>query len=261
MNLQMANHIYDEMRTDDSSSISNQLFEIIVAVIVTGVLVWSGYYLFNPGTFPIRQVRIEGEFKHLSTSSLQNLVRNEVRGGFFNIDVTAVRQALIAEPWVKDVSVHRIWPDSLQVFVTEQVAVAQWNNNGLLNRSGTLFEPEKSSFPENLPVLKGPEGTQEYMMSKYADLLEKLESLGLQVFVLELDNRRAWSFQTYNNIRVVLGRENFDERVTRFVDLVTESLGGKFNEIDVIDMRYPNGFAVRWKQATGVEVIEGTGAL
>ena len=260
MNLQMANELYGDMQKEATTSVVGKSIEFFIAVLITGAIVWAGYYVFDPGTLPIKQVRIEGEFRNLSTIALQDLVRNEVKGGFFNIDVAAVRRALLAEPWVRDVSVHRVWSDSLQVFVTEQVAMARWNDSGLLNKSGELFVPDKNTFPTDLPVLRGPDGTQEMMMNKYFDLYKKLEPLVLKITVLQLDDRRAWSFETENGLRVVLGRKDFEERVTRFVDLMPVSLDTKLNDVQMIDMRYPNGFAVRWRQVD-TEVQGETGAL
>lgn len=261
MYMQMANRIYNDVGSEtETSAASNKSGELLIAFLITSVLAFSGYYLFDPGTLPIRQVRIEGEFRNLSTSSLQELVSNKVKGGFFNIDVSKIRNALLTEPWVRDVSVHRVWPDSLQVFVTEQIAVARWKDFGLLNRSGVLFVPDKSTFPDDLPVLSGPENSQEMMTKKYFDLKKQLDPLAMQIKLLQLDDRRAWSFETNTGLKVVLGRNDFDERLERFVDLIPVSLGDKWNEVEMIDMRYPNGFAVRWKQAD-VEVIQETGAL
>lgn len=235
-------------------------YELIFAVMFAAFLVWAGFYLLNPATLPIKQVRIEGEFRNLSTTSLQDLARPKVTGGFFNIDVSAVRNTLLAEPWVRDVSVHRVWPDSLQVFVTEQVAVARWKDNGLLNRSSELFIPDRASFPSGLPVLDGPEGSQAMMMDKYFYLQKQLEPLAIQVSVLRLDDRRAWMFETTEGLLVVIGRKDFEERVTRFVELIPGNLGTRIQEAEMIDMRYPNGFSVRWKKGA-TEILPESGVL
>lgn len=222
--------------------------ELLATLFFTGLLVWFGSYLVNPGTLPIRQVRIEGEFRNLSTTALEELVKDRVTGGFFNVDVGAVRDILLTEPWVKDVSVHRVWPDSLLVYVTEQDAVAYWKDSGLLNKSGVLFRPDKKSYPKNLPLLDGPPGTQAQLMNRYLYLQSMLDTVNMKISVLKMNDRRAWMFETANGLKVVLGRKDFNERVARFVDLVTVSLGEKIQETELVDMRYPNGFAIRWRK-------------
>jgi len=235
-------------------------YELIFAVMFTAFLVWAGFYLLNPATLPIKQVRIEGEFRNLSTTALQDLARPKVTGGFFNIDVSAVRNTLLTEPWVRDVSVHRVWPDSLQVFVTEQVAVARWKDTGLLNRSSQLFIPDRASIPSGLPVLDGPEGSQAMMLEKYFYLQNHLAPLAIQVSILRLDERRAWMFESTEGLLVVIGRKDFDERVTRFVELIPGNLGAKIHDAEMIDMRYPNGFSVRWKEGA-TEILPESGVL
>ncbi|HSR62192.1 MAG TPA: cell division protein FtsQ/DivIB [Gammaproteobacteria bacterium] len=245
MNSQVMN---EQLPAGYNRSGGGRFYELLVALLVTAMLVWFGYYLLDPTTLPIRQVRVEGEFRHLSTTGLQDLVRNRVRGGFFNINVKAVRDAVLIEPWVKSVSVHRVWPDGLQVFVKEQIAAARWRDSALLNRNGELFTPDKDTFPDGLPLLSGPEGTHSLVMDRYLFLEEQMSRVGLSVRQLYMDDRRAWSLELGNGLSVVLGRKEFKQRVTRFVEVIPARFGEKLDEAVKIDMRYTNGFAVRWKK-------------
>ncbi len=261
MNTRGTSELNNELKEGEVQIASVQtatLYEVIFAVLITALMLWIGYYLINPTTLPIKQVRIEGEFRNLSTSALQELVSNKVRGGFFNINVTTVRNVVLTEPWVRDVSVHRVWPDGLQVFVSEQTAVARWKDTGLLNKSGEFFAPEKTTFPMDLPILTGPEGTQAIMMEKCLYLQRLLLPFDVRLTELYLNDRRSWLFQLNNGLRVVLGRKDFDNRAARFIDLVPIALGSKLYEAEQIDMRYPNGFAVRWKEGgTGIQEQSG----
>ena len=92
----------------DRSDHNNNLVGGLIAVLVVTVIVTGFVWMMKPATLPIRQVHIEGKFLRLETKRLQELVTDKVRGGFFNIDVAAIRNVFVALPWVKDVSVHRI---------------------------------------------------------------------------------------------------------------------------------------------------------
>lgn len=236
----------------DHSAHANSLLGGLMAVLVTTVIVAGSLWMMKPTTLPIKQVHIEGEFLRLDTNRMQELVSDKVRGGFFNINVAAIRNTLIALPWVKEVSVHRIWPDGLRVVVNEQTAVVKWNETGLLNDQGHYFAPEKDSFPNGLPVLEGPEDSQELLL-KRLKLLKQF--YGLSVVRLRLNERRAWQFQLDNGLSVVLGRKDFESRIDRFVHVVIKNMGEKLSQAREIDMRYTNGFAVRWKQRA-IENIE-----
>ena len=238
----------------DHSVHANDLIGGLMAVLVTTVIIAGSLWVMKPATLPIKQVYIEGEFQRLDTNRMQELVSDKVRGGFFNIDVTAIRNTLVALPWVKEVSVHRIWPDGLRLVVNEQTAVVRWNETGLLNDQGHYFAPEKDSFPHGLSVLEGPEDSQKLLLERFK-LLKQF--YGLSIVRLRLNERRAWQFELDNGLSVVLGRKDFESRLDRFVYMVINNLGEKLSQAEEIDMRYTNGFAVRWKQRAIEKIDNG----
>ncbi len=61
----------------------SKLIGSVLVLIFILMMVWGGMTLSNPDTLPIKQVRIEGDFTHLSPVDLQLLVTDKVRGGFF----------------------------------------------------------------------------------------------------------------------------------------------------------------------------------
>jgi len=224
-------------RSDHSNNLVGGLMAVLVVTVIVTVFVW----MMKPATLPIRQVHIEGEFLRLDTLRLQELVTDKVRGGFFNIDVAAIRNVLIALPWVNDVSVHRVWPDGLRVIVNEQTAVVRWNGTGLLNDHGHYFSPEKDSFPRGLPLLEGPEESKELLLERFKLLKQ---TYGLPVVHLQMNQRRAWKFELKNGLSVVLGRRDFENRIERFVNVVINNLGEKSSQAREIDMRYTNGLNI-----------------
>jgi cell division protein FtsQ len=233
----------------DRSHVRGSSFFGITFVLISIVLfVWGGMYLSHPDTLPIKQVRVEGDFTQLSPVDLQLLVTDKVRGGFFNLDVDAVRLALLDEPWVSEVTVKRIWPDALRVIVIEQVPVVRWKESGLLNSSGEYFAPDYETIPKDLPKLSGPTGTEVKVLNKFNLMQERTRVLGFNIASVSLNERRAWSFQLNNGIKVVLGRRDFEERLNRFLTLIPTTISGRIEQTESIDMRYTNGFSIRWKK-------------
>ena len=227
---------------------SSRLVGSLLALALLASLIWGGMYLSNPDTMPIKQVRIEGDFTRLSPVDLQLMVTDKVRGGFFSLDVDAVRDALLNEPWVNQVTVQRIWPDALRVIVTEQLPAVRWKEKGLLNIEGSYFEPDISTIPIELPLLSGPSGSEVMLLETFNTMQQQVKSVGYSIVYLSLDERRAWSFMLSNGIKVVLGRRDFDERFFRFLNLIPTTLSGRVEKTDTIDMRYTNGFSIKWKK-------------
>ncbi len=48
--------------------------------------------------------------------------------------------------------------------------------------------------------------------------------------------------------RVRFGRRELDARMQRFFSVAVPELGAEFERVQYIDLRYPNGFAVGWRE-------------
>lgn len=206
--------------------------------------------------FPLRAVRFDGDLGHVREQDLQRVVSAELRGGLLLVDVARLRRAVEALPWVASASVRRVWPDALRITVTEQVPVARWNEAGLLNGDAEVFRPE--SLPDELPLLGGPAGSEREVLTAYRWLSTRLAGIRQRVTAVTLDARRAWTLELAGGTSLVLGREDMEARVERLIDTWSRlDMAGR--KPRVIDLRYPNGFAVRWQaQETETERSEGT---
>lgn len=207
------------------------------ATVVTGVR-----HVLDPATLPIREVRIEGEFRYLAPKRLQDIVAGELKAGFFRVNVEAIRAALLAEPWVNDVSVRRVWPDTLQITVAEQRAVAYWGDDGLVNEYGVVFHPAPDSLPRGLIRLLGPQGSSLTVLRRYREAQDVLAAHGLAVTRVRLSSRRAWRLWLSNGTQVVFGRNDFHGRLARLARVVDRVLAG--GAAAIVDLRYTNGLAV-----------------
>lgn len=218
---------------------------VLLFMVFIAILVWAGVALSRPSTLPIEQIKIKGDFTHLSLSDLQLLIADKVRGGFFNVDVNAVRLALLDEPWVSDVSVKRIWPATLRITVTEQTPAVRWGEQGLLNVTGEYFSPAKETIPLSLPLLNGPAGLELKVLEHFKLMREQLVKVGFDIAAVNLDERQSWSFTLTNGITVMLGRRAFTQRFNRFLTLAPAILSGRIESFKAVDMRYTNGFSIK----------------
>jgi len=215
--------------------------------LVLGVLcvaVWLK--LVDPQTLPLKQVQLEAPFEHVSKQELYELVSSQVNGGFFSVDVDGMMASLNALPWVKQAEVRRVWPDTLFVEVKEQVAVAQWRDDALVNADGELFYPARDTFPGGLIELDGPEETVVQMAKQLGVFNQALQNINLKLKRLVLTDRRAWEFELESSMVVALGRNDVEQRLKRFVQFFPQ-LESREADMKRIDMRYTNGFAVQWR--------------
>lgn len=216
-------------------------------VLLLSVLVWSWLKLTAPSTLPIRRVKITGVYQHIDRQALQNTVVPLLNQGFFGIDVSAIQERLQQLAWVNQVDIKRVWPDSLVIHVTEQKALARWNDGALLNPQGDVFTPGKYSVDPALPHLWGPVHQQGLALQTYLQLRNVLQPLGVDIRELELTPRQAWRLVLNNSMTVLLGQEQMQERLLRFVKIYPRVVGDHAADIAYVDLRYPHGMAVNWK--------------
>ncbi len=197
---------------------------------------------------PIQSVSVSGRIQRVATADVERIVKEHVRGtGLLSVDLVAVRKALHAVPWVDAVSVQRAWPRGLNVLVTEQVAAARWGQSGLLNTRGELFATGERHIPPELAQLSGPDGKEAAVAEKYLAAEGRLVQAGLRLTAMRLDARGAWEFDLSNGVTVRLGRRQFDERFEKFMAAALKLVSQRGDDIQYIDMRYTNGFAIGWR--------------
>ncbi len=241
-----------EMLSDNEISSKTGLIRFVGGFFIITFIILSilgGKYLLDPDTFPIKHIKVEGSFNHLSRVELKKNVVNNIQSGFFNINVDEIRLALLSMSWVREVTVKRVWPDSLKVVVYEQIPTARWGDLGLLNQSGVFFSPNGATTYNNLPLLYGPANSEVKLLERYRLIQKKLQSLPfrLNISSVILNDRRAWFFDLENGVRIKIGRYAFDDRLDRFLKFIPTLIPDRINEIESIDLRYSNGLAVLWK--------------
>lgn len=212
---------------------------------VTGALLLIRFALDQP----IEKVAIEGRFQRVSPMDVEKAVRDVSRGqGLVALNLDVVSAAVRRISWVDTVTVRRSWPRGLSVFVVEQVPVARWGETGLLNTRGELFVNDARHVPPELPELIGPPGTQAEVTARYLAAQGRLVEAGMRLSGARLDPRGAWEFRLDNGVKLRLGRRQVDERFDRFMAAAARLVAVRSGDIDYIDLRYTNGFAVGWRQ-------------
>ena len=233
----------------------------VFALLITGwqLTAWLAEYDFSDIS-PIEKVEIEGEFENISHDVFRDEVIAVIDSGYFSLNLDAMRTTLMSLPWVDDVSVRRQWPSSLHIKVTEKRAVAYWNDDALISDRGDVFKPEVIHHQLSLPKLSGPEGLHNKMWKFLTVINKDFASMGFEVVDLNLDGRRAWSLyflpgSDAEKIEIKLGRDHADNRLARFVRVFSSVDKFNLRNATVIDLRYPNGFAMKIKNNIATEHV------
>jgi cell division protein FtsQ len=208
--------------------------------------------LLRSPLFPLHEISVRGALAHTTREQIEAATRGRVAGNFFAVDLAQVRAACEGLPWVRRVQVRRVWPDRLEVTLEEHVALARWGAGGLVDVQG---EPFAGASDAPLPVFAGPEGSEAELARRYRRFGEILAPLGDAPERVTLSPRSAWRLRLADGLVVELGRDApndpVESRLARLVSAWPQTLGRMQKKHDYVDLRYPNGFALRLVEPRG----------
>lgn len=219
--------------------LANLLYALAAILLIYAVL----FLVIHLPVFPLKHVEVKGDLQHVTYQQVSYIVTREFKGNFFTLNLGQVSQGFQKLPWVRAASLRRQWPDKLEVTLEEHVALARWEPGGLVNTRGEVFQAASNKA---LPTFIGPEGSAAEMVAQYATFKSTLAALNLQPVQLTLNQRRAWQMKLNNGLVVELGRDQVTNRLAKFVRNYDATVARMPRQVAYVDLRYPNGFAVRF---------------
>lgn len=220
--------------------------------LAVGGTTWVSTGIVASERWPIRWLEVNGSFQRVSAEQLRSSLAPLVSASFFTVDLQNLHEVALRKPWVAAVNVQKKWPDTVVVTVEEFEPLAHWNEAGLVSTRRSVFDAPDAPEIQGLPWLDGPEGRLEEVLQQWDLFNSMLAKAGLEIDRLELQERGSWAMQVNNGTLVQLGRDDPVERLQRLMD----SWRGLMVDHQLpplrIDLRYTNGFAVRWPEESKV---------
>ncbi|RZU97917.1 cell division protein FtsQ [Spiribacter vilamensis] len=223
---------------------------LLVGVAMLIAVAGAAWYALDRGLvrplLPLERVGFDGELAQLQETDLRKVLTGHLTGGLLSVDVGAIRGAVESLPWVATATVRRVWPDALRITVAAHEPVAIWGRGALITADAEVFRP--SPLPDlALPDLAGPPGSAARVLERYQGVMTLLEAAPLELESLSLNERRAWTLTLAGGGRLHLGRTSVNARLARFIAAWAEIPEADTRELGVADLRYPDGFALRWQ--------------
>tara|TARA_B100000700_G_scaffold200940_1_gene221109 strand:+ start:19951 stop:20751 length:801 start_codon:yes stop_codon:yes gene_type:complete len=194
---------------------------------------------------PITKIRIKNQWSYVDGEEIKKVVSTKMGTGFFRFDLRGMKHDLESLPWVDEATINRLWPDTVSFNLREQVAIAYWNNEGLLNPKGEIFTPTNLSQVTGIPHLKGPDGSQLEIMEQFEAFNKILKPSGLKLSGIRLSDRGSWNLTVNDSIHITVGRSKLNSRLERFIKLYKTNGFNEDYRNSEIDLRYENGIAAK----------------
>jgi cell division protein FtsQ len=171
------------------------------------------------------------------------------RSSLLFFDAESARSRLVADPWIADAAVLKLYPDRLLITITERRAFALWQHNAHVNviaDDGTVLQPFVEDRYRGLPLVVG--SGAERRAKNFIGLLDRYPAIRSAVRASVLVAERRWNLRLTNGMDVRLPEGDLQTALDRLVKLDNDK---KLLSRDVtsIDLRLADRVTVRLSDA------------
>jgi cell division protein FtsQ len=232
----------------------------VLLTLFAGLLTWVGlqaWQLWNGHQQgELIQVKLVNDDAKVSEAELTELLRPQLGIGFWQLDLPSIRKLVESHPWVSHAEVSRFWPSTLRVEVVEQVPVARWGEMGFVNQLGEIFYPNQGIEQKDLIRLSAVNPEPLAVLSMLKQVLELINPYGLHVAAMHRLADESWHIWLVNGDEWLLPKQEAILDLKQLLVLygsIPKQEGTKMR----IDLRYRDGFAVKWQLIENSTPIEG----
>lgn len=198
----------------------------------------------NAVGFRIASIALAGQ-KQLSREEILASAGITGRSSLLFLDAETARQRLQTNPWISEATVLKLYPNRLQIEITERQAFALWQKNGRLSviaDDGTVLQPFVAQRFTSLPLVVG--AGAEVRAKDFLALIGRYPEITRAVSASVLVAERRWNLRLKNGVDVRLPETGVEQAIETLVALDQEKKLLS-RDITAIDLRLPDRVTVR----------------
>ena len=234
----------------------NLLTELCGILVVLMLIAAGVYWFIQRPVFLLRSVdvNIDGNKEAVTLPLLAQMLRGRIVGNYFTVDISELRDTLKTIPWVKEVSVTRVWPNKLDIDLRLHKPVAIWGGSEILAEDGTIFEGNQAVAESSgrLPQIEGPKTKRMDIYKQYLVFEGICKRYGFDVTSLSFSEFGGWvlRFGRPGQLvkKIVFKTDEKPDHMERILESVLKDIPKISNyfgaEPTDMDARYNKGVAV-----------------
>jgi cell division protein FtsA len=141
----------------------------------------------------------------------------------------------------------------LRIRIEEKIPVARWDEQHLLSDSASVYLADTGAF-SHLPIVHAANHPPAWALQQFYRLQARFNGVDERLMALQVDSRGALDVELINGLKIKLGRKDIDHKIDRLVSIYMQQILPRREQIQRLDLRYSNGFAVAWKK----EALQGS---
>lgn len=220
-----------------------------VLVLLLFLSVFVGLKTFK--SVPPAKIHIDATgLSAMQYQSLTQTVDNAKVGSFYSADLQNIRDDILTLPWVDEVRVVREWQRGIVIHALARQPVARFGSEKLVDATGYVYPPVDENVLKDagLTQLQGEVEKAEVIMQMMQQVNVWFEPLDMSVDDIILTPRMTWLIRFDNGMRMIVDGEGTAQKLVNVSQLLQKQLAKKTANIQVMDLRYKNGFVISWKK-------------
>ena len=200
----------------------------------------------------IHAVDVNGSFNYVDKKQVIKAVNQAVSNGNIDYNLQLLHDSLMANPWVKSVSIRRRINHRLVIDIQEHKPIAFLNESSLIAADTTVFKP--SEMPDQLlmPTLYSDQHIE--AVELYQQLSKLLPQELLPIRSLNTLTDSFFTVNAVNGLELKFEKNDWPAQLKRFNTIYHKNLYAKANDVKAVDLRYQNGAAVSFKTEEMVQL-------
>lgn len=189
------------------------------------------------------RIRIAG-LTQKSALTVLNALGVEAGGSLIGFSVQDAERRLANIDWVASAKVRRVFPNQLEIEITERKPFAIWQRGGayyLIDRTGAAMIADPRPYAGKLLLISG-EGAQK-AAQELVNQLESNPALKSRLVAASRIGERRWNLYFPNGVKAQLPETGVAEALARLAQLES-SLGILDRGVSLIDLRLPDRIVV-----------------
>lgn len=242
----------------------------VFALIVMFVLVRS--FVYAPW-FSIQTLTLRGDTQFHNGLTLRANVLPHLNGNYFTLNLRAVQNNFESLPWIRSAVIQRVFPNQLTIHLKAHEPVARWEGlsieeesadsqsdtpagieaaldlERLVNQQGELFDASGGAIAmDDFPVLGGPDERVAEIWTTFQALSRLLQKQEMRLVRLTINPFETWQATVDGQAKLTLGKGSGTEVIARTERWLNHWPAVKHqyqSPVQLVDLRYPQGFSVR----------------
>lgn len=223
------------------------LRKLLILLLISLAILVTAIYILSKTDNTISKVDVVSNdgLEYISKQDLIDDITKISTKEWFDIDAESIKDSLYAINGVDYTLVKKVWPSTLVIYLFDREPLAYWGDSKILLSNMTVIEPKVFNYKGNLPHIESTDvANRSYIFETYQDLNDIAKKSSLSILKIMYKGNQ-FSILLANDMQVMLGSSDLESRLRLFL----KSYKGvkKYKEVEYFDMRYSDGFAVKYK--------------